>query len=238
MRDEEEERIQMGQSAKVQATDPELSLLDGLPVAVISDVMDGLGFGSTVMDGVRLLSGHRICGRARTVERAPAPFNATQADIAPALGTGTQQVIDSGKPGDVIVIAAQGNGGSAMWGGNMGTRASSLGVLGLVTDGVVRDLEEMDALGLTIFGGGQSPRQAYKRMITRSINQPIACGGVWVRPGDLIVGDGDGVVVVPPARAAEVAEKARATIAAEGVMQKFIREGNSLVAAVEKYKIR
>lgn len=219
-------------------TDAEAAALEGLPVAVISDVMDGMGLPNAVMDGVRQLAGKTIVGRARTVERAPAPSNAAQADIAPELGMGTQQVIDNGKPGDIVVIAAQGNGGSAMWGGNMGTRAQQVGIVGMVTDGVLRDLNEMDALGLSIYAAGQSPRQAFKRMITRAIDKPIICGGVYVRPNDIIVADGDGVVVVPPAKAVEIAERSRAVIEVESTMQKFIRDGNTLVAAVQKYKIR
>lgn len=230
--------MQRSNPAAKPANDPEAAALEGLPVAVIADVMDGMGLPTSVMDGVRQLAGKTIVGRARTVERAPAPYNATQADVAPELGMGTQQVIDNGKPGDIVVIAAQGKGGSAMWGGNMGTRAQQVGIIGMVTDGVLRDLVEMDALGLSIYAAGQSPRQAFKRMITRAIDKPVICGGVWVRPNDIVVADNDGVVVVPPDKAKEIAEKAKGVVELEGTMQKFIREGNTLVAAVQKYKIR
>lgn len=221
------------------STDPLLAAFEGLPVAVISDAVDALGLPNTVMDpAVRVLSGGPVCGRARTVNRLKAPPNATQADIDPSLGMGTQKLIDSCRDGDVIVISAQDNLDYAMWGDNMAVRASSLGVRAIVTDGVVRDLAEMPALNISVFARGTTPRQAFRRMLTSSIDQPVICGGVMVHPGDVLVADPDGVIVVPQGKAQEVASKARALHGVEAEMQTYIRTGKTLVSAVETYKAR
>lgn len=221
------------------SSDPLLAAFEGLPVAVISDAVDALGLPNTVMDpAVRALSGGPVCGRARTVNRLKAPPNATQADIDPSLGMGTQKLIDSCRDGDVIVIAAEDNLDYAMWGDNMAVRASSLGVRGIVTDGAVRDLAEMPALGITVFARGTTPRQAFRRMLTSSIDQPIVCGGVMVRSGDVVIADPDGVIVVPQDKAHDVAAKARALHDVEASMQTYIRTGKTLVSAVETFKAR
>ncbi len=227
-------------SAKPKAqSDPLLTAFAGLPVAVISDAVDALGLPNTVLDpAVRCLSGNVILGRARTISRFRAPPNATQAEVDPSLGMGTQKLIDDCREGDVVVIGAENDVDFAMWGDNMGVRASSLGVRGVVTDGVVRDLAEMSRLGLSIFARGATPKQAFRRMLTASIDQPTICGGVMVRPGDVVIGDTDGVIVIPQSKAAEVAAKARDIHGVEDTMQGFIRAGNSLVSAVEKYKAR
>jgi regulator of RNase E activity RraA len=217
----------------------DLALFDDLPVAVISDAIDKLGLPNTVLDpAIHRLAGRHLVGRARTVHRAKAPTNAGQAEINPKMGAGTQDLIDSCAPGDVVVVAAHDDVDFAVWGGNMGVRAAMLGVRGLVTDGAMRDLDEMDELGLSVFAKATTPRQAFKRMVTFDIDVPVFCGGVLIRPGDILVGDGDGVVAVPAAEAARIAAAAREIIAGESQMQDFIRAGNSLGSAVARFKLR
>ena len=228
-----------GKSAVTHPSDPQLLRYMSLPAATLSDAMDGLGLPLAHMgQAVKRLSGTHVVGRARTVDRTSAPTNARQADFGPELGMGTYRVIDSSLPGTVIVIAARGDVSAALWGGNMANRARQLGVMGVVTDGAVRDLDEMEELELAVFAGGTAAPQAPPRLVTLSIDQPIICGGVRVRPGDIIVGDCDGVVVVPHERSDEIADRAESILDTERVMRKFIAEGNSLVAAVEKYRVR
>ena len=201
--------------------------------------MDGLGLPRAHMgQAVKRLSGKHVVGRARTIDRAPTPTNARQADIDPELGMGTYRVIDSALPGTVIVIAARGDVSAALWGGNMANRARQCGVRAVVTDGAVRDLDEMEEMEMAVFAGGTAAPQAPPRLVTLSIDQPVICGGVRVRPGDIIVGDCDGVVVVPQEKADAIAAKAESILATEVVMRKFVADGNSIFAAVEKYKVR
>jgi len=223
---------------RTNAADALLKALEHLPVAVVSDTIDTLGLPNTVLRGVARMAGRRIVGRARTISRELAPSNVTQADIDPELGMGTQVLIDSCKPDDVIVIGARGDRDYAVWGDNMATRASAVGVRGMVTDGAVRDIDQMDDLGIAVFAGATTPRQAFKRLLTLSINEPVFCGGVRVRSGDIIIADGDGVVVIGAEHADKVAAKAAEIHAIENTMQDFLREGNELVAAVKKFKQR
>jgi regulator of RNase E activity RraA len=212
------------------------SLFDGIPVAVISDAIDSLGLPNTVLQhDIRCMAGRHLVGRARTINKCNALFIGA-AD--PSLDLGAQQVIDESNAGNVIVVASQGDLSSSVFGGNMAIRAAALGVAGVVTDGATRDIDEIEELGLTIFARGTTPRQSPRRMITTSINEPVMCGGVLINPDDFIVGDRDGVVAIAHGRAEAVAEKARAILDIETTMQKFIREGNSLVAAIRKYKQR
>ncbi|HEY8612418.1 MAG TPA: hypothetical protein VIL69_14140 [Roseomonas sp.] len=219
--------------------DAAIAAFAGLPVAVIADTLDALGHPSTVMDAsIRLLSGSPVVGRARTVDRAWAPVNANQGQVAPDLGMGTQDVIDSCCPDDIIVIATRDELRVGVWGDNMATRASALGVRAVVTDGAVRDLDEMPKLNLSVFAQATCPRQATRRMLTLAIDKPVLCGGVMVRPGDILVGDRDGIVAVPAEHALAVAARAREIHGVEEGMQAYIREGNTLVSAVNIYKQR
>ena len=135
---------------KETTADEQLAAFAGLSSSIVSDAMDGLGLPSSVLDSsVRCFSGHSLIARARTVERRPKPSNAVQADFDPALGLGTQNVIDACDPGTAVVIASNGDSSTAMWGGNMGLRARACGVVGFVTDGAFRDSDEMEELGMT-----------------------------------------------------------------------------------------
>ncbi len=213
--------------------------LQSIATAVLSDAMDALSLPSTFIDGgVRRLAGKRFAGRARTVDRAPSPTNARQPQVDPTLGMGIQEAIDAAPAGAVMVIAARGDLSAAMWGGNMGIRARSVGVCAVVTDGTVRDLDEMDALGLAVFGQGCCSRQAYERYVTLSVGAPVIVGGVRISHDDILVGDGDGVVVIPSAQADEIAARAEAITAVEAQMQAFLEEGNTLVDAIRKFRQR
>lgn len=110
-------------------------------------------------------------------------------------------------PGDILVVDAHKSLG-AMFGGQMTFQARQQGIGGLVVDGSVRDSEEIRASGFPCFARFVSPIGTAKNTIG-SVNVPIQCGGVVVKPGDLVVGDDDGVVVVPRREIREVIEKAR-----------------------------
>lgn len=111
------------------------------------------------------------------------------------------------EPGDVIVVEA-GDEEMAVAGGNVCAVAQRHGVAGFVIDGVIRDVAEARANGFPIFARGVSPIPGAKDG-PGEINAPISCGGIKVRPGDVIVADEEGIVVVPRAEAAEVLKKAQ-----------------------------
>jgi 4-hydroxy-4-methyl-2-oxoglutarate aldolase len=116
-------------------------------------------------------------------------------------------------PGDVIVVEA-GDEEMAVAGGNVCAIAQRRGVAGFIIDGVIRDVGESRDRGFPLFARGHSPIPAGKKG-PGHINAPIRCGGVVVSPGDMVVADEEGIVVVPATRAAEILAKATAKAAAD-----------------------
>jgi regulator of RNase E activity RraA len=102
----------------------------------------------------------------------------------------------------------------------------------------VRDSAEIGELGFGAYAGGVSIRPGQFRLLTVSADAPIVCGGVLVNPGDVVVGDVDGVVVIPAKDAEEVAKRAIELTDAENRKQKSVREGMSIVEAIRTYKVR
>jgi len=117
------------------------------------------------------------------------------------------------EPGDVIVVEA-GDDSMAVAGGNVCAIARKRGVAGFIVDGVIRDIGESRANGFPLFARGRSPIPAAKEG-PGEINHPIRCGGVVVHPGDIVVADDEGIVVVPLVKAADVLKKARAKAEAD-----------------------
>jgi 4-hydroxy-4-methyl-2-oxoglutarate aldolase len=118
------------------------------------------------------------------------------------------------RPGDVLVIDGKGDLSSALIGSIMINACRRLGVAGIVVDGAVRDVEELAVIGVPVFAVGSNPNGPTKACPGR-INAPIACGGVAVQPGDLIVGDSDGVTVIAREAAASLLDVAAAKVEEE-----------------------
>lgn len=134
------------------------------------------------------------------------------------------KAIDMAKPGDVIVIDAEGNMNAAIFGDHMATMAMKKKFAGYVVDGCIRDVEEIEKMDFPVFAKGVNPRGPYKDG-PGEINVPISCGGVVVRPGDIIVGDRDGLAVIPLEEAEIVLEKLKAIFKEEEETTKNIDEG-------------
>jgi regulator of RNase E activity RraA len=117
-------------------------------------------------------------------------------------------------PGSVIVVESESLDYGALAGGNVCAIAQRRGIAGFVLSGLVRDLAEIRELGFPVFGVGAFPRPAGKTA-TAPLYEPVTCGDVTVRPGDIVVGDEDGVAVVPKAQAESVLADARALLARE-----------------------
>ncbi|MEA4884552.1 MAG: RraA family protein [Clostridia bacterium] len=158
----------------------------------------------------------KLCGTAITVQARPG-------DNLLSL-----KAIEIAQPGDVIVIATQGDTSLSVWGGFMSMMAAKKGIAGVVTDGVIRDVEQSRETGLPIYAVGVTPAAPTKEGAGQ-INTSISCGGVVVEPGDIVVGDEDGVVVVPRREAEAVVEKVRERIAKEDAWLKIV-EGGGFIA--------
>ncbi|SCZ81803.1 RraA family protein [Acidaminobacter hydrogenoformans] len=149
----------------------------------ISDALKGKG----VMDaGIKPLDlNTKIIGRAFTVQ------------LPPGDGVLTLEAIEAAEPGDILVIHSGGTMDLAVWGDVKTIKAMSKRIAGVVVDGAIRDRKKNMALGFPVFSRAQVV-QASGKAGGGELNVPVVCGGVLVRPGDLILGDADGVVVIPP----------------------------------------
>ncbi|MDQ7850442.1 MAG: RraA family protein [Armatimonadota bacterium] len=146
--------------------------------------------------------------------------------------------IDEAPAGSIIVIGLEDAGGApevALWGGLMASAAATRGLGGAVLDGGVRDVEEIRQLGFPVFSRTIVPSTSVGRLVTVAREVPVPCGGVLVNPGDIIVGDSDGVVVVPRAAAAEVLAAATQIEETERRMTARIRASGSILQALQEF---
>lgn len=190
---------------------PDRKLVDsfaGIPVANIADNMNRT---YCMAARVKPLNGAPLLGVAFTVKTRP--------DDNLML----HKAIDMAAPGDVIVVDCQGSTTSAQTGELMIIWAQQRGIAGLVIDGAVRDSASIGKMDIPVYVAGVSPKGPYKDG-PGEINVPVSCGGIVVNPGDILVGDADGIVVINPAEAPEILEKARATVAKEAGMLAAIKD--------------
>jgi 4-hydroxy-4-methyl-2-oxoglutarate aldolase len=144
----------------------------------------------------------RLVGIAVTVRTAPGDFK-----IVP-------WAVDLLGPGDVLVIDGGGDDKRAIWGDFVSSRAKTVGCVGVVVDGAVRDIDGLADIGLPVFSRWTTPRGP-ARSGPGDVNVPISCGGVSVLPGDLVVADGAGIVVISRGDIGSALEMSRAKVAVE-----------------------
>ena len=201
--------------------------------ASVSDAVELVtGKNGTMRHDMRLMTGANLVGRAVTALARPAPADQATTGLATRHSV---EMIDEAKPGEVGVIVMDGTLDIAAMGNLMATAAVERGMAGMVLDGAIRDLWDVRRMGLTVYARSKSPRTAVGHYATVARNIPVECAGVTVRPGDIIVADEDGVVVVPTERAAEVLKRAQAIDQQESGMFPFIREFKSLSKAIAKF---
>jgi 4-hydroxy-4-methyl-2-oxoglutarate aldolase len=144
--------------------------------------------------------------------------------------------IDEAEPGSVVVIVVEEGLDISGIGGLMATACKARELAGAVIDGAARDVDEIEQLGFPVFCRSITPATSVGRYVSVGKNMPVQCAGVTVRPGDIIVGGTDGVVVVPREKAAEVLEIAQKIDEKERKMVPIIKELKSILKAVEKFK--
>lgn len=168
------------------ADDDLLAAYAGLPVANIGDARDRMGM---LDSGIRSMwKGARLVGRARTVWTAAGDNRALQ------------EALTRVRPGEVIVINGHGETNRALMGELIAGRAQNAGCVGMIIDGAVRDVGDLEEMGFGVWARAVSPAGPYKNGPGR-IDVPVAVGGVVCAPGDLVVADDDGVIVIPAAEA-------------------------------------
>ena len=220
-------------SAPTATDDPLIAGFKKSYPASVSDAVELVtGKNGTMWRDMKLINGTPIVGRAVTSLVKPAsPEQAT-----PALSTKhSVEMIDNAEAGEVGVIVMEGTLEIAAMGNLMATAAKVRGMAGMVLDGAIRDVWDIRRMGLTVYARSISPRTAVGHYATVARNVPVECAGVTVRPGDIIVADEDGVVVVPQERAQEVLKKAQEIDDRERGMFPFIRQHKSLQKAIEAF---
>ncbi len=211
-------------------------LLNGFAKSTVASVADSVdqitGKRGYMNHDMRPRVGMSFVGRATTALLRPAsPENAT-----PALSTRESVgMIDVAKPGEVGVIVVEGSQDLAALGGLMATAAKSRGMAGIVIDGGVRDLAEIRGLGLPVFARSVSPGSSVSRYAGVAKDIEVDCGGIKVRPGDIIVAGEDGVVVVPKEQEQAILKRAQEIDDRETKMVPFIKQFKSLGQTVQKF---
>lgn len=181
--------------------------LAALPVANIGDSMDRL---NVVDAGIQAVwNGAAVAGPAFTVE------------VAGGDNAGIHAALAEIPAGAVLVVNGHGVTDRALIGELIAERLRKIGCIGFIVDGAVRDIGDLEELGFPVFARASSPAGPYKNGPFR-IGTPIALGGVVVSPGDIVVGDRDGLAVVPAAEAAAVLERARRKNADEAETRRSI----------------
>ncbi|MFO1412523.1 MAG: RraA family protein [Burkholderiales bacterium] len=206
-----------------------------LYTAVLSDVLDELGHRSQAMapairplDDILVMVGFARTGLYREIHHVDPAVNPYELEMA---------LIDDLRSDEVPVFACGGSRRIAPWGELLTTASRARGAAGCVTDGFVRDIRQIRALRFPVFHGGIAPLDSKGRGIVAAIDVPVECAGVAIAPGDLVVGDADGVVVVPRAAEAEAVRRAFAKVASEDRTREELAAGARLADVFAKYKV-
>lgn len=194
------------------------------PSCVVADSMERAG---VMASAVKPVSGKRFVGIALTVKLYPG-------DLVDCL-----DALAAAKAGDAIVVDAGGETETSVWGGLMARLCQQKGVAGAVVDGAVRDIDEIRDLGFSLWARAVVPRSTHspysQRLEPIEINVPITCAGVLVNPGDIVLADEIGVVVVPQEEAADVLKRAQELAENEEKTRQRIREGKTVEELLQEF---
>ena len=207
---------------------PELKQrINSVGTATLSAQLRKLGYNNVSIDGLHSTRPDaRLVGLARTLRFIP-----NREDLFDSHGGGfnaQKRAFDALKPDDVLVIEARGETGTGTVGDILALRAQVLGAAGIVTDGGVRDVAAVAALDIPTYFAGAHPAVLGRRHVPWDTDLTIACGGAAVQPGDVIVGDADGVLVIPPFLVEQVVDGAIEQERQERFVAEMVAAGESV----------
>lgn len=209
-------------NADVQSGDVFVDAFRAIETASISDALDRLRLPGSALGITPLVAhGQRMVGRAFTVRYLP---------VGAVKGT-VGDYIDDVAPGQVIVLDNQGRLNATVWGDILTAMAHNRGIGGTAIWGVCRDVAKAHELRYPIYSCGRFMRTGKDRVEVAEVNVPVALGDVQVRPGDLLVGDDDGVVVVPRGHEARVLEVTQSIVELENQIIDEVLAGSSIAEA-------
>src|SRR3954447_17111829 len=206
-----------------------LDLLKQASTATISTQLLQRALRNTFLHALKPLStGTKMAGPAFTLRYIPAREDIDTLDVYQDYDHPQRKAIETVPPGHVLVMDCRGQGRAASAGAILLTRLEMREAGGLVTDGTLRDTPEIAQLHLPVYAQGPSPLTSLAQHHATDINVPIGCAEVAIYPGDIMVGDEEGVVCVPRHLAQEIAEAAVEQDAQEAWIQNEIRNGKPL----------
>jgi regulator of RNase E activity RraA len=204
-------------------------LLDRLAAhdtCTISDALERTGRTGVLTGLARVTTDRRVAGFAVPMQLGPA------GEDTPAHHLGARAVEQSDDRS--VIVVAGGSEACAGWGGLLARAAQGVGVRGVVVEGLVRDVDEAQGLDFPLFAVGVTPLTARKRQVEVSCGEPVEVRGVAVRPGDLILADGSGVVVVPAEAAEDVLQAAEQIAAREAAMVERLDAGERASSVMDR----
>jgi regulator of RNase E activity RraA len=201
--------------------------LGELPTATISDALDRLAIVGQCLGVAPLDPRFRLVGRAFTLRYRPAGL-VERGNVG--------DYIDDVAPGEIVVLDNAGRLDCTVWGDILTAVAHRRGIGGTVIHGVCRDVTRALAVSYPIFSRGRYMRTGKDRVEVESMGAPVSLGDVQVRPGDILVGDADGVLVIPKVREAEVLETARQIEEAEQAIERETAKGIRLDEARRTFR--
>ena len=209
-------------------TESVVSLLNGVATATLTAQLQRRGIRNTFFTGLRAIRpGQRLLGTAKTLRYVP-----MREDLIPLLQAGAnaqRRAVESIEPGQVLVIEARNSTEAGTIGDVLSMRAFARGATGIITDGCVRDSEAVASLALPVYLRAAHAATFSRDHLPLDIDVPIACAGVLVMPGDVIVGDDDGAMVIPAALVEEVARDAAEQELRDRWSFERVRAGDSTV---------
>ncbi len=211
-------------------SDALLCAYSSLGTPTLANALDDVEFAGVLQGLAQIVPGTRCAGRAVTISQVSAERGSFASE---EFKVG--EMLDAAAPGDIIVVDNAARSVST-WGGLATFAAKIKGLGGLVVDGGVRDREEIQQHRFPVFARHMTPLTGRTRLKVTAINQTISCGGVRVRPGDVIVADGSGVVCIPAEHAARVAELAAGYAHDDRLAEAELAKGLSFREAMAKFK--
>ena len=207
-----------------------LQTLKGISIPTISMVLQRLGYSGMFLSGVTPRTPLRnFAGRAFTGRTLP--MRSDVAKVQAGGGSLHRQAFETIEAGDVLVIDARGEAGARVTGDILASRLKYRGAAALVTDGAVGDLAALQTVGLPIYSCGLTPVTFGELHVMADLNVPVACAGVLIMPGDVLVGDPEGVIAIPQGVAAQVAEEGAETERRDAFSRGKVEAGHPLTEA-------
>jgi regulator of RNase E activity RraA len=213
---------------KAEAFEPYRKRLEKLSTTNLSDALDKIGVRGAVI-GIRPLFGMpKVIGRAVTIKMTAAGMVKSTRHLG-------IDAIAMASPGDVIAIDNRGDLYNNCWGEILSCAAQKKGIPGVFIDGAARDIDICQEIGFPVFARGIVPITARGRIMQEDFNCVIRLGDVQVRPGDILVGDINGLVIIPPEKAEEVISAAEEIYTKEELMKADILKGMDILEVDSKY---